>query len=59
MIMHRRVFVLNTNNQGRSYSWTWGAMPPRPPPNFFFLNASIYNVLNLAICLNKFAFYPP
>ena len=23
----------------------------------FFLNASIYNVLNLAICFNKFAFY--
>ena len=29
-----------------------GGMAPK-----FFLNASIYNVLNLAICFNKFAFY--
>ena len=27
-----------------------------PPPQFFFFNASIYNVLSLAIYFNKFAF---
>ena len=37
-----------------------GTIAP-PPPIFFlyiYINASIYNVLSLAICFNKFTFYP-
>ena len=33
-----------------------GAMDTPPPPKIFFFNASIYNVLSLAIYFNKFAF---
>ena len=43
-------------NQGRSYSWTWGAVAP--PQIFKKKFQYIYSILFLAICFNKITLAP-